>query len=401
MDKMMKKVAMIGPELYPIPPIRGGASELFIEKVAQAMTRYSPLIFSPSDPELPAHEIQKKVEYFRIPINPVKKILYSWFKITLSDYEDKIASFLEKIDPDIIHVHNRPLLIPFFKNRFPEKTIIFHMHNLYNYLGEREKPHGEFEIKADLTVACSHFIMESEKNRLVRGSRRQAVVYNGVDTEVFLPPWMMEIETQRVRQHYGVTNKKVVLYTGKIRESKGVGLLVTAMKEVFRQEPEAMLVLTGGTGFGYKRANKKTAFTEYLQKEIEPYRDRILILGFIPPQEMPRVYLLGDIFAAPSQLEEGMPLVFLEAASSGLPVIGTRLGGTPESLIDGKTGILLQEKDNVAELSDKILYLLRHPEYGRELGKNGRAFMESHFSWMHVAETIERLYDALLLSTKE
>lgn len=392
----MKKVAMIGPELYPIPPIRGGASELFIEKVSQAMTRYRPLIFSPSDPELPDHETQKNVDYFRIHINPVKKILYSWFKTYLSDYENKIASFLEKIDPDIIHVHNRPLLIPFFKNRFREKKIIFHMHNLYNYLGEREKPHGEFEINADLTLACSHFIMESEKNRLVRGSLRQAVVYNGVDTEVFLPPWMMEIETQRIRQHYGLKKKNVVLYTGKIRESKGVGLLVAAMKEVFRQEPNAMLVLTGGTGFGYKRANKKTGFSDHLQKEIESYRDRVLLLGFIPPQEMPRIYLLGDIFAAPSQLEEGMPLVFLEAASSGLPVIGTRLGGTPETLVDGQTGILLLEKDNVAELSDKILYLLRNPEYRQELGKNGRAFMERDFSWTIVAEKIERLYDSLL-----
>lgn len=392
----MKKVALIGPELYPIPPIRGGASELWIEKVAHAFKDYQPVVFSPSDPELPDHEINKNVEYFRIHINPVKKILYSWFKSYLNDYENRISTFLEKIDPDIIHIHNRPLLIPFFKNRFQGKKIIFHMHNLYNYLGEREKPHGEFEIKADLTLACSNFIMESEKNRLVSGSRRQAIVYNGVDTEAFLPPWMMAGETQRIRQHYGLINRNVVLYTGKIRESKGVGLLVTAMKNVFRQDPKAMLVLTGGTGFGYKRTNKKTEFLEHLRKEIESCRDRVLVLGFIPPQEMPRIYLIGDIFAAPSQLEEGMPLVFLEAASSGLPVIGTRLGGTPETLVDGQTGILLQEKDNVAELSEKILYLLRHPEYRRELGKNGRAFMERHFSWTIVAEKIERLYDSLL-----
>jgi glycosyltransferase involved in cell wall biosynthesis len=392
----MKKVAMIGPELYPIPPIRGGASELFIEKACHSLTKYQPFIFSPADPELSDHEIKGIIQYHRIFINPLKKIVYSWFNTYLSDYEKKISSILKKIDPDIIHIHNRPLLVSFFKNRFPQKKVIFHMHNLYNYLGKREKPYGEFEIPSDLTIACSRFILESEKNRLVRGSIRQAIVYNGVDTESFLPSWVIENETKRIRKHYGLNEKKVVLYTGKIRESKGVGLLVRAMEDVFQKEPDALLVLTGGTGFGYKRTDKKTEFSQQLRKKINAYHNRILFLGFIPPQEMPRIYLLGDIFVAPSQLEEGMPLVFLEAASCGLPVIGTRLGGTPESLIEGKTGILLKEKDNADELTDRILFLLKYPEYSKELGKNGRIFMERHFSWSSVAKTIEELYDSLL-----
>ena len=92
----MKKVAMIGPELYPIPPIRGGATELFIEKVSQAMTRYKPMIFSPADPALPDRETRKDIPYFRFKVNPVKKILYGWFKVYLSDYEKKIAQALGK-----------------------------------------------------------------------------------------------------------------------------------------------------------------------------------------------------------------------------------------------------------------------------------------------------------------
>ena len=140
------------------------------------------------------------------------------------------------------------------------------MHNLYNYLGRFEKPHGEFEVKTDLTLACSRFLLEKEKDRLVRGSSRQAVVYNGVDTETFLPPWQKGSEAPALRRRYGLEEKKVVLYTGKIRGSKGVMLLVSAMKEVFSQEPKAHLVLAGGTGFGYKRADKKTEFFNLLQQ---------------------------------------------------------------------------------------------------------------------------------------
>ena len=52
----MKKVALIGPELYPIPPIRGGAAELWIEKTSRELKKYQPIIFSPADPELPLKE---------------------------------------------------------------------------------------------------------------------------------------------------------------------------------------------------------------------------------------------------------------------------------------------------------------------------------------------------------
>jgi glycosyltransferase involved in cell wall biosynthesis len=393
---IIKKVAMIGPELYPIPPIRGGATELFIEKVSQSMNRYRPMIFSPADPALPSRESRQDIQYFRFKVNPIKKILYSWVKVYLADYEQQIVQTLAKLDPDIIHIHNRPLLPPFFKERFPGKKIIFHMHNLYNYLGRFEKPQGEFEVQADLTLACSRFLLEKEKDRMGRGSRHQAVVYNGVDTEVFLPRWQKEAEAEAVRRHYGLEGKKVVLYTGKIRESKGVMVLFSAMKQVFLQDPNVHLVLAGGTGFGYKRTDKRTEFLNRLQREIEPFRNRVLPLGFTPPQDMPRIYLLGDIFVAPSQLEEALGMVFLEASSCGLPVIGTSQGGIPEVIRDQETGLLLKEKDNVEELSGKILYLLQHPDQAREMGEKGRQLMLDHFSWDKIAERLESLYDGLL-----
>jgi spore coat protein SA len=392
----MKKVAMIGPELYPIPPIRGGATELFIDKVSQALTRYTPVIFSPADPELPGKEVRDHIRYFRIQVSPIKKILYNWFKIYLSDYERKIARLLEKIEPEIIHVHNRPLLIPFFKNRFPGRKVVFHMHNLYNYLGRFEKPHGDFEIQADLTLACSRFLLEAEKDRMVRGSRQQAVVYNGVDTEAFKPAWDRKTEVASVRRQYGLEGKKTVLYTGKIRESKGVMVLFSAMKEVFSQDPESHLILAGGTGFGYKRADKRTDFYTRLQREMAPYRDRILQIPFTPPQDMPRIYLLGDVFVAPSQLDEALGMVFLEASACGLPIIGTGQGGIPEILKDNNTGLLMKEKNNSEELSAKILFLLKNPKQARTMGVNGRRMMENNFSWPRIAERLEGLYDTLV-----
>jgi spore coat protein SA len=391
----VRKVALIGPELYPIPPIRGGAGELWIEKASHALKKYQPYVFSPADPELAYQEMREQVRYFRIPISRLKRTIYRWFDAYLPDYEKRIANLLEKIDPEILHIHNRPLLVPFFRDRFPKKKIILHMHNLYRYLGDLEKPHGEFEMPADLFLACSRFVLEGERNRLARGSRSQAVLYNGVDTKAFLPSWENEKEAKKIREQYGLQKKKVVLYTGKIRESKGVGLLVRAMKQVFQEDPATVLVLAGGTGFGYKRENKKTDFSKYLLRDIDFCRDRVVILGFIPPQEMPRVYLLGDVFAAPSQLEEGLGMVFLEASAAGLPIISTRQGGIPEVVVHEKTGLLLTRKEDVSEVTEKILGLLREPEVRRQLGEEGRRTMEDHFSWTRIAAATERLYDSV------
>lgn len=392
----MKKVALIGPELYPIPPIRGGAAELWIEKTSRELKKYRPVIFSPADPELPLKEQSGGVEYFRIPVRRFKRTLYGWFNAFPKEYEKQVASFLKQIDPDLIHIHNRPLLVSYFRERFPRKKIILHMHNLYNYLGRLERPSGPFSNEADLFLGCSRFVVAAEKNRLAVGTPVQEVLYNGVDTRDFRPLWLNPEDTRKARERQGLVGKKVVLYTGKIRESKGVGVLARAMREVFQQEPEAVWVLAGGTGFGYQRENKKTEFSERLRKELAPWQDRVRFLGFIRPQEMPHIYLLGDVFVAPSQLEEGLGLVFLEASAVGLPIISTRQGGIPEVVVHEKTGLLLAGKEDVSELTEKILGLLREPEVRRRLGEEGRRYMENHFSWTRIAEATERLYDSLV-----
>ena len=122
------------------------------------------------------------VEYIRIPVRRFKRTVYGWFNAFPEDYEKQVAAFLKKIDPDIIHIHNRPLLVSYFRERFPRKKIILHMHNLYNYLGRLERPSGPFINEADLFLGCSRFVVAAEKNRLAVGTPGQEVLYNGVDT---------------------------------------------------------------------------------------------------------------------------------------------------------------------------------------------------------------------------
>jgi spore coat protein SA len=127
----------------------------------------------------------------------------------------------------------------------------------------------------------------------------------------------------------------------------------------------------------------------------------VVFTGFIPPSQMPRAYLLGDIFVGPSQFEEGLGMVFLEAAASGLPIISTRQGGIPEVVRDGVTGLLLQRKDDSQELADQIIHLLDNPDLGKRLGRQGRQWVQENFTWEKSARALEQVYDEVLSLSRQ
>jgi spore coat protein SA len=175
-----------------------------------------------------------------------------------------------------------------------------------------------------------------------------------------------------------------------------VHILLAAMERVWQSLPPAVLVLAGGTEYGRGRTMRETPFLQELRSQIGRARGRVVLTGFIPPAEMPGTYLLGDVFVGPSQIEEGLGLVFLEAAAAGLPVIATRQGGIPEVVRDGETGLLLQQKDDAEELAEKIISLLLHQKERRKLGQQGREWVRSNFTWEKIGRGLEQVYDEVL-----
>lgn len=392
----MPVVAVIGPELYPIPPIRGGAAELFMEKTAVRLQTWRPVVIGISDPELPDHEVREGVEYFRIPLTGWRRWLYSRYRQQFPSYDREAAQIVSRVQPDLIQVHNRPLLAQYLKNHLSSGTpVILHMHNLNESLGRREKPMPGTIIPVAGFIGCSRFVVERERARLGAGAKLHRVVYNGVDAAAFTCRWENDARVSRVREPHLLTDEPTVLFTGKLRESKGVHILMAAMERVWQALPQAVLVLVGGTEFG-RRTMRETPFLTELQGQIARARGRVVLTGFIPPAEMPRAYLLGDVFVGPSQIEEGLGLVFLEAAAAGLPVIASRMGGIPEVVRHGETGLLLEHKDDAQELAGKILDLLRHQERRRRLGRQGREWVINNFSWKRIAGDLEKVYDEVM-----
>ena len=393
----MPTVALIGPELYPIPPIRGGAAELFIDKVADRFTGWRPVVIGVSDPDLPRRETRGRTEYCRVPLEGWRRWLYCRYRQYFPLYDRAVARILHQVRPDLVHVHNRPLLALSLAHSGAGKIpVILHMHNLYESLGKRERPPPGSPIPVAGFAACSKFVLERERPRLGLGAACFRVIYNGVEVEAFSSIWDHESQRQQVRKQYGLADEPTVLFAGKLRESKGVHILLRAMSRVWESAPRAALVLVGGTEYGRNRTMRETPFMAQLRRDLDRAPGRVVLTGFMPPADMPRAYLLGDVFVGPSQIEEGLGLVFLEAAAAGLPIIATARGGIPEVVRDGFNGLLLRQPDDEAELAEKIIGLLGDAPLRQRLGQQGRDWVRADFSWEKIAGTLEEFYDEVM-----
>jgi len=126
-------------------------------------------------------------------------------------------------------------------------------------------------------------------------------------------------------------------------------------------------------------------------------KDRAHFAGNTPNPE--RFMEIMDVFALTSR-SEGMPLVVLEAWASGLPVVASRVGGLPEMIDEGRTGILFEAGDDAA-LASRLEELLEDRELAQHLADEGRANVRKHFDASVMAANYQRHYMELLGRAEE
>jgi glycogen(starch) synthase len=111
--------------------------------------------------------------------------------------------------------------------------------------------------------------------------------------------------------------------------------------------------------------------------------DRLELRGWVGKEELPAIYREGDIFVLPSR-DEGMANALLEAMAAGLPVIGTRVAGTGEVVIQGETGLLVAPED-ADGLAAAVAALIQDEPRRAAFGREGRKRVETTFGWDIVA----------------
>ena len=172
----------------------------------------------------------------------------------------------------------------------------------------------------------------------------------------------------------------IVGMTGRLHSQKGHIYLIEAAREISRQIPNVRFLIIGDG-----------PLREDLIARVKAYKldSNFFFLGF--RHDVPELLRCLDIFTLPS-LYQGLPNVVLEAMATGKPVVATPVDGTKEAVLDGRTGLLVPEK-NPAKLADALLSLLRNPMYARELGQNGRNRVKQLFSLETQVKKFEELYE--------
>ena len=172
---------------------------------------------------------------------------------------------------------------------------------------------------------------------------------------------------EQVRDYYSLVGKRVILCVGRLIERKGQDRLLETMPLVLTDVPDALLVLVGEGP--YEPALRQIIADQGLEQ-------CVLMTGQVDAKVLGALYELCEVFAMPNRTltsddTEGFGIVFTEASAHGKPVIGGNAGGTSDAIIDGQTGFLV-DGNNVAEIAQRMICLLKNPDLAKRLGQAGR-----------------------------
>ena len=215
---------------------------------------------------------------------------------------------------------------------------------------------------------------------------RVHVVRNGIDTDDWYP-----VEAGQTLAELGIDpDRPIAAFVGRITRQKGVGHLIAA---AHRFDPEVQLVLCAGAPDTPEIAAEVAAAV----KELSATRAGVhWIQEMLPIEKIREILATATVFVCPS-VYEPLGIVNLEAMACGTAVVASDVGGIPEVVDDGTTGLLVHY--DVADavrfetgLADAVNALVRDPERAHTFGQAGRRRCIDEFSWMQVAQQTLDIY---------
>ncbi len=199
------------------------------------------------------------------------------------------------------------------------------------------------------------------------------------------------VDCRTIRRRDPAEEEPAILHVARLVEVKGTRHLLRAFASLARRHGDVQLIIIGDGPL--RRSLQGLATTLGV-------RDRVRFLGALPHAQVlawmrkAAMLVLPGVRTATGRAE-GLGLVLLEAAATGVAVIGSRVGGIPEAVVDGQTGLLVPERDEGA-LAECLGQLLDHPAMRHRMGAQGRALAEQRFDIHTQTAALETLYDSLL-----
>ena len=291
--------------------------------------------------------------------------------------------------PDVLHCHfgQNAILWATLKRmglKYPLVTT-FHGHDVSSY----PRAHGG-DIYQDLFRVGDRFTYNSE-------STRHRLLQLGAPPEklVKLPMGVAIDHIPFSERNLPADQTVRILSVGRLVAMKGRSYAIAAVAEVLASYPNLEYCIVGD---GPLRSRLQEQINQTGQS------DRIRLLGPISDEALDRLYRSSHLFLHPSVTAddgntEGQGLVLVEAQAYGLVVVATRHGAFEETVLDGRSGFLVPEKDSAA-LRDCLVQVLSRPEDWPQIGRCGRRHAEEHYAIQTLNRRLETLFKRVVLEYK-
>ncbi|MFI6728886.1 glycosyltransferase family 4 protein [Streptomyces sp. R-74717] len=212
---------------------------------------------------------------------------------------------------------------------------------------------------------------------------RMSRLVPGVDSEVYRPDAEAGFD---LRTELGLHGKRVILCVARLVPRKGQDMLIRALPLIRREVPDTVLVVVG-------RGPDEARLRKLAHRHAE---GSVRFVGGKSHTETPPYYAAADVFAMPCRTRkagleaEGLGIVFLEAAATGLPVVVGDSGGAPDTVLDDRTGRVVDGTDTAA-IAGALTRILLDADQAAEMGAAGRKWAQESWSWDASARHLTQL----------
>ncbi len=308
---------------------------------------------------------KKKVKFIRLPVHSKNPLLILINSIIL-------IGIILFYNISIVHARSRaPAWSCLIATKITKRKFVTTFHGTYNFSGKLKKFYNSVMVRSNLIIAGSNFIFSHIKENYsdyLNFKKKFLVIFRGINVDYFDPSTKLDSDEKNLLKKWEINKeKKIILVPGRLTSWKGQELLIEAINLVkIELGYEAFHVVILGSDQGRDLYKKK------LVRLTEQFRLTNQVKFIDHCKDMALAYYVSDIIISPSIEPEAFGRVAVEAQSMEKLIIASNIGGSNETIIDGKTGFLFEAGD-ANSLSKKIIQAITMDERSLQLiGIEGR-----------------------------
>jgi len=316
---------------------------------------------------------KKKVKLIRLPVQSKNPIIMLFNTIIIS----LVIIFF---NINIVHARSRaPAWSCFIATKITRRKFVTTFHGTYNFKSKLKKFYNSVMVRSDLIIAGSNFIfshINENYSEYLSKKKRFLVIFRGINTDYFDSSTTLEKDEDELFKLWELkVGKKIILFPGRLTSWKGHEMFLEAINKVnIKLGHDAFIAVILGSDQGRDLYKKK------LIRLVEQYRLAHQVKFIDHCKNMPIAYKISDFVVSASIEPEAFGRVSVEAQSMQKPVLASNIGGSKETIIENKTGILF-EPGNTEDMSKKIIELFNYDESTiNQMGIEGRKNVISKFN---------------------